>query len=126
MIALLCSCKVQPGSKVVASKPEVTKVEQAVIVYLKLSNSEHGTEQEREMIFKLETELEKKIVAASAGEVDGNEFGEGFVTLYMYGPDANKLFESIRETIAAHKPRDGSYVIKRYGKPGAQQEKIDL
>jgi hypothetical protein len=44
----------------------------------------------------------------------------------MYGPDANKLFDVVIETIKQFKPLKGSYVIKRYGKPEEKEEKVVL
>ncbi len=127
-IALLvtCSCKRQPASKAVGAIQEEPKVEQAVLAYLKLSDSAYGTEKERTAIVRLEGELENSIGVASAGEYDGNEFGGGYVTLYMYGPDADTLFEVIIDTIRQYKPREGSYIIKRYGAPGEREEKVVL
>ena len=120
------SCGRQESAKPLEAKQEKSRAEQAVLVYIKLSDNEHGTHEERESIFKLESELEKKIDLASLGEYDGNEFGDGFVTLYMYGPDANRLFDAVIETIRNYKPGEGSYVIKRYGSPGAKEERVVL
>lgn len=49
-----------------------------------------------EPLFELEDRLENAIAAAGAGEYDGNEMavdGEHGV-LYMYGPDADRLYEA--------------------------------
>src|SRR5262245_18626083 len=49
-------------------------------------------------VFDLSEELETAIVGARAGEFDGNEVAadgsDG--SLYMYGPDADRLFQLIR------------------------------
>ena len=108
------------------SDPKNPKTEQAVLLYLKLSDDNFGESEEREAVFKLEDELEKKIAAASVGELDGHEFGEGFATFYMYGPDADKLFDAVIDTIRKVKLRTGSYIIKRYGEPGAREERVSL
>ena len=54
-------------------------------------------------IFDLETEIEAAIASASAGEFDGNEVAtdgsEG--TLYMYGPDADRLFSGCSAGVGA-------------------------
>ena len=49
-------------------------------------------------LFALEEQLEQAIVAADVGEFDGNEVAangsDGY--LYMYGQDADRLFEVVR------------------------------
>jgi len=88
-----------------------------------------GTEKERKDLQALETRLETAIKARQAGEFDGNEFGEGFCTLYMYGSDANALFASVEPALRAANLPQGSYVIKRYGSAGdpkAREERFDL
>jgi hypothetical protein len=107
-------------------KQENQKIEQAVIIYLKLSNDKFGEAKEREALFRLEDELESKVAAGGAGEYDGHEFGGGYGTLYMYGSDADKLFNVVIESIRKHNPRTGSYIIKRYGGVGAKEEKVKL
>jgi hypothetical protein len=108
------------------SDPIKPQTEQAVLLYFKLSDERFGESEEREAVFRLEDELEEKIAAAKVGELDGHEFGEGFATFYMYGPDADKLSDAIIDTIRKHKPRAGSYIIKRYGEQGAREERASL
>jgi len=108
------------------SEQKQPKIEQAVLFYLKLSDDEFGASEEREAIFNLEDELKKKIASAKVGEYDGHEFGKGFATFYMYGPDADKLFDAVIDSIRKHQPRAGSYITKRYGKPGGKEERVNL
>jgi hypothetical protein len=100
--------------------------EQALIVWVRLSNDDSGTEQEREKLFKLEDELIPLIEKSGAGEYDGNEIGGGFFTLYMYGSSASRLWEAISPTLKRFQVPSGSYAIKRYGKPGAKEERVAL
>ena len=57
--------------------------------------------------------------AAHAGEYDGNEVAtdgsDGF--LYMYGPDADRLFEVIRPILEACSFMRGARMTLRYGPP---------
>jgi len=46
-------------------------------------------------IHALSHKLEEVIKAKHLGEFDGDEFGGGDCTLYMYGPDADALFAAI-------------------------------
>lgn len=92
--------------------------EHAVLVYIKLSNEGMGNEKERKDCHALGDRLEKSIEAKKAGEFDGDEFGEGFCTLYMYGPDADALFNAVESDLRAVPLLVGSYAIKRYGTAG--------
>ena len=68
-------------------------------------------------LFELEDKLEKAISAAGVGEYDGNEIAaDGSVgTLYMYGPNADRLFEVIEPIIRACSFMKGVRVKRRYG-----------
>lgn len=101
----------------------------AVIVRLELSDRNFGTEAEREAIFELSDRMEAAINAASAGEFDGNEFGGGECTLYMYGPDADRLYNSVVAILQGSRLSRGGHVIKRYGDPqdsGAREVKLPI
>ena len=63
---------------------------------------------------------------SGAGEFDGNEIGGGFFTLYMYGPSALELWEAVAPLLRRFQASAGSYAIRRYGKPGADQDRVDL
>jgi hypothetical protein len=93
-----------------ASKP----VEHAVIIAFDYIGSTN-----LEPLFALERQLESAITAAQAGEFDGNEIAvdgsDG--TLYMYGPDADKLFDAIRPALEACSFMKGAVVKLRYGPP---------
>jgi hypothetical protein len=101
--------------------------EHCVRIYLKLSQ-EHGRQEEMDSIHELSDVLEESIEKVGAGEFDGDEFGGGECTLYMYGPDADKLFEAIRKPLMSSPLAKGGYVLKRYGPPadGVKEVRIDL
>ena len=71
-------------------------------------------------IFDLEDKLERAINAARAGQFDGNEVAadgsEG--TLYMYGPDADRLFATVKPILESSSFMRGARVTLRYGPPG--------
>lgn len=102
------------------------KDEQAVLVFLKLSDGSFGEFEEREAIFDLEDKLQSAISQGGIGEYDGHEFGDGWGKLYLYGPDARIVRQSIEKMLREFGPRQGSYVIERYGGPGAREERISL
>ncbi len=100
-----------------------------VKLYLKLSDTTYGTTAEREKIMEFEDALGDAIDAAHAGEFDGNDFGKGECILYMYGSNADTLFEAIQPVIKANaQMAAGGYAIKRYGPPedGIREVKLDL
>ncbi len=70
-------------------------------------------------IFALEDRLQAAINAAGTGEFDGNDLAEdgsdGY--LYMYGPDADALFGTIRPILEASDFMSGASVRLRYGPP---------
>jgi len=73
-------------------------------------------------LFALEERLNAAIDAAQAGEFDGNEVAtdgsDGF--LYMYGPDADRLFEVIRPVLEACPFMRGARITLRYGPPSSE------
>ena len=114
-------------ARLVGTKPESTEKppEHAVIVAFAYIGST-----DLEPLFALERQLESDITAAKAGEYDGNEIAvdgsDG--TLYMYGPDADKLFAAIRPTLQACSFMKGARVKLRYGPPadGVPERDVQL
>lgn len=106
ILLLACTSKAEPMN---------TPIEQAVIIHFYHYGSTDLTR-----LFALEDRLETAISAAHAGEYDGNEIAtdgsDGF--LYMYGPDADRLFDVIRPILEAEPFTRGADVVKRYGAPG--------
>ena len=100
--------------------------EQALIVTIKLRSGDMGSTEERGRIFALEDQLSDAIRHSAAGEYDGDEWGGGLCTIYTYGPSAARLFTVTSPILKKFRAPTGSYVIKRYGKPGAKQDRIAL
>ena len=98
----------------------------AVLVYLKLANDGFGTWQDIDQIAALEDGLEAALRAVRVGEFDGDEFGQGYCTLFLYGANADRLFDAIVQPLHEFSARAGSYVIRRYGEPGAREERSEL
>lgn len=93
-------------------------MEHAVIVYLRLSDDDFGSSEERDNIMDFGEELARAINSAGAGEFDGDEFGQGECTLFMYGPDADRLFAAIEPLLKSSPLASGGYAVKRYGEAG--------
>jgi hypothetical protein len=79
-------------------------------------------------LFSLETKLETAINSAKVGEFDGNEIAadgsDG--TLYMYGPDADRLFETVKPVLEGCSFMRSARITLRYGSPGATQRLLVL
>jgi hypothetical protein len=90
-------------------------MEQAVIAHLRLKEGPFGSPKEREAVRDLEKRLERAIQADAAGEFDGDEFGNNKCVLFMYGPDADRLFKIIEPILKSVPLTLGGYAIKRYG-----------
>jgi hypothetical protein len=102
--------------------------EHCVQVFLKLS-SEHGSSEEIESIHEFTDELAEAIEQHEAGEFDGDEFGGGVCRLFMYGPDADKLFDAIKKPLLASPFSKGGHAIKRYGEASdmdSKEVRVDL
>jgi hypothetical protein len=101
----------------------------AVIVHLMLSDDNFGAEMEREAIFELEDRLADAIEGPGIGEFDGNEFGGGECTLYMYGNDADRMFNAVAPILRSTRFARGGYALKRFGDaadPLAMEVKVPL
>jgi hypothetical protein len=99
-------------------------LEQAVLVHLKLSDDAFGQAGESSAIIDLGDSLTGRV--EGVGEYDGNEIGAGWATLFLYGPDADRLADRVLPFIRSYGPRPGSYLVRRYGPPGALEVREDL
>jgi len=99
--------------------------EQAVLVHF-----DYGQD-ELEPIHALEDRLRGVLDEAAAGWVDGHEVAMDGAdgTLFLYGPDADVLFVTVRPTLAAAECLLDARVVLRYGRPDdpdAKQITTDL
>ena len=94
--------------------------EQAVLVRVALPDRATGWD----VVAQLGERLAERVEAAGVGEFDGDVVGEGEATLYLYGPDANRLWDAVADVVdLASLPR-GSHAEKRYGGPGARVVRV--
>ena len=103
--------------------------EHAVLIHLKLQHGEFGSTEEREAIHAFEDELSDAVEDAGVGEFDGDDFGMGESILYMYGPDADRLFGVIQPLLQRSALAKGGYAIKRYGEAedeDAREVRVEL
>jgi hypothetical protein len=96
----------------------VANPDDSVTVHFTLSDKKFGSSEERDRVHRFSHELATLIQECQVGEFDGDEFGNGEGTLFMYGPDADRLFEAVLSALKTWEPLRGGHVIKRYGKLG--------
>ena len=77
-------------------------------------------------LLTIEDQLTAVIARERLGEFDGNEVEGARTTLYMYGPDAERLFSGVESTLRAYALCQGAKVIVRRGPPGSPQREVKL
>lgn len=91
--------------------PSSKNSEHSVIVHFQYGSTD------LQRLFDLENQLESAINEAGVGVFDGNviaaDGSDGY--LYMYGPDADKLFEIVEPILEATDFTEGATVKLRYG-----------
>jgi hypothetical protein len=81
-------------------------------------------------LYELEDKLIAAIESAGVGELDGNEVAidgsDG--KLYMYGPDADRLFEAVRPVLASATCIRNAVATIRYGPPedGVKEREVAI
>lgn len=93
---------------------------------MRLSNDQFGTEAEDAQLAQLESRLEKCLKESGAGAWDGHESGGGYHKIFLYGPCAEKLASSIMMTVLEYDALPGSYMVKRFGEIGSDEQYIWL
>lgn len=119
----------QQSGDAVSNEPKSQTTEHAVLVRIKLSDDGFGTSAERRTLQSIADEIERAVKTSKAGEYDGDEFGGGECTLFLYGSDADKLFDVIAPVLRSHAATERSVVTKRYGAaddPSAREVTITL
>ncbi len=81
-------------------------------------------------LYRLEDRLEDALISTGEGECDGHELDRegGDATLFLYGPDADKLFARVRPILQSAPCVRGAVVRLRYGPPenGVREERVLL
>ena len=103
--------------------PSKPKNDHAVIVHFDFGSTDLSP------LFVLEEELADSIAEASVGEFDGNEVAldgsDG--SLYMYGPNADRLFEVVRPILERSTAIKNAVATLSYGSaPDAKSVKVQL
>ena len=102
--------------------------EQSVVIHLSLGSGGFGSEEARNSIRALKREIEEVLAVSGLGELDGDEFGDGDAVLYLYGPDAERLFAAVEPLTRAWSP-GAKYAFLRYGRsddPDFAERRVDF
>jgi hypothetical protein len=99
--------------------------EQAVLIHLD-GQSLPDEIYEQYDLETLEDQLTGIMNANSLGKFDGNEFGPEETVLFIYGPDAERLFAGIESAIRAYPLCRGARVVIRKGPPGAPEREMRM
>lgn len=95
------------------AQPTPPPAEHAVIVHFRYGSTK------LDALFSAEDRLEAAIAAAKVGEMDGHEVAidgsDG--TFYMYGADADRLYEAVEPILKTIPFMKGATVTRRYGPP---------
>lgn len=77
---------------------------------------------------ELEDRLHEHLSGNPVGECDGNEFGDGRCRVYLYGPNADRLWDEVEPIVRETVWPQGSHAVKRYGEPGDDTpwERVDF
>jgi hypothetical protein len=112
-------------SKAQSNAKQSSADEQAVLIHL------NGTDLDQEIYDEYDTStLEDQLIQAlqefGLGEFDGNETGPTNTTLYLYGPDAEKLFICIEPILRSYPLCQRAEVVIRHGANGSFQRTVTL
>ena len=101
-----------------ASSPSNTEGEQAVLLYLE--------DEDFDIMLGISDKLSEAIENSGLVMFDGNEIGGNETVLFMYGLDAELLFQHIEPILREDEFCRGSKVVIRWGGPGAPQRVVML
>jgi hypothetical protein len=97
--------------------------QEAVLVHLDGSSLPDAVYEQHDLA-TLEDQLAEVISRGRLGEFDGNEVGPAETTLFMYGPDAERLFAGIEQTLRSYPLCQNARVVIRRGAPGAAEREV--
>ena len=98
--------------------------EQALLLRLRLPEGQ--ADDETPSIVALEEAIENALREHRAGEFEGHDLRDGVWTLYLYGPDARRIFASVAEVVRGARLDSSSHAIMRFGERGAREERVPL
>lgn len=77
-------------------------------------------------VMTLSEQLGEALEQKGLGEYDGDERGPTETILFMYGPDAERMFSGIEAALRAYPLCQNARVVIRRGGPGAPERELRL
>ncbi|MGY1708745.1 hypothetical protein ACI8AC_04465 [Geodermatophilus sp. SYSU D00758] len=74
---------------------------------------------------ELEDTVDRALCAAGVGELDGLQIRGTSVSLFAYGPDAERIWEAVRPAVLRYPHRSGTVTL-RYGWCGAPTRSLPV
>jgi hypothetical protein len=96
--------------------------EHAVIVNVPL----RGASGDFELVDELGERLREHLEGSGVGEFDGNMIGRDLGVLYLYGADADRLWQEVAPLVREAALPAGAYALKRGGPPGSAEIRVDF
>ena len=103
----------------------VNEDEQAVFIYLDAARLPHEIYEQYDLV-TLEEQIDEMLSKSGVGELDGNEYGEDYVQLFLYGPDAQALFAEIEPILRNYPLCKNARVVLRLGENGSSSKEFLL
>lgn len=107
------------------ARKKAGQIEPAVLVHLRANDLPEEVYQKFD-VSTLQDQLREAIERGRLGEFDGNEFGPEETVLYMYGPDAERLFSGVEPVLHAYPLCKAARVEIRSGPPGSGAREVVL
>jgi phage gp16-like protein len=99
--------------------------EQLLLVTLKLSDSDMGSDEDTEYVENLEEKLIQKVEALDFAFWDGHEFGGGFAKIFLYTSDVDQLYKALYKTFKNINFTLGSCIVLQYSQTPMEHFVID-
>ncbi|MFT4514164.1 MAG: hypothetical protein ACI89X_002409 [Planctomycetota bacterium] len=100
--------------------------ERDLLVVLRLSNRQMGTNEERAAITLLADELATAVEEAGVGEYDGDEYGGGECILFFCGPDEMELLGFLRQLLQHSRYARGAHFVRLVEVPGGEMKRENI
>jgi hypothetical protein len=102
--------------------------EHQVTIVLKLEHRAQRTPEARYRLHELARRLADAVERHATGRLDGQESSNSELRLVFHGPNADRLFNTLRSPLFASLRTRGGYAIKRHGPPGLgnKEERVDF
>lgn len=100
--------------------------ERDLLVVLRLSNRQMGTNDERADIALLAEDLAAKVEEAGLGEYDGDEYGGGECILFFCGPNEMKLLGFLRSLLQHSRYARGAHFVRLVDSPDGEMKRENI